>query len=78
MKNRISGYSRSKTYRQDTRGKITYWYITGQRISKKQFNELVKRWGLQGDDVKDGSVTVAYRRVRPDTEEEAVFNEGRA
>lgn len=55
----------------------TYHHATCARISKKGWNDLVRRYGLQGDEVRDGKVLVAYRRVREMTEQEKVFSEGR-
>lgn len=55
----------------------TYFYITGKKISKKQWLEFAKRWGIQGDVIKDGGTTIAYRRIRPVTEAERVVLEGR-
>lgn len=55
----------------------SYYYITGQKISKKQWNEFADRWGIQGDVIKDGNTTVAYRRVRYMTDAEKVYAEGR-
>jgi hypothetical protein len=55
----------------------SYYYVTGQKISKRQWNEFAARWGIQGDVIKDGKTTVAYRLVREMTEAERVINEGR-
>jgi hypothetical protein len=57
--------------------KETYHYMTGQRINKRQWNDLVKRYGLTGDSVIQGRTTIAYKRIRPMTEAETVKMEGR-
>lgn len=57
--------------------KETYYYITGQRISKKVWNSFIKRFGMSGDKIVDGQTTIAYRRVREETDAERVYREGR-
>jgi hypothetical protein len=57
----------------------TYFYITGKRLNKRQWDDLVKRYGpLVGDKLIEGRTTVAYRKVREQTEAERVASEGRA
>ena len=73
----LQGHDRRKSYtRQRSEPKETYYYITGQRINKRQWNDLVKRYGLAGDNVMEGRTTIAYRRVRVNTEAENVVLNG--
>lgn len=57
--------------------KYKYFYIYGQRISKKQFNDLEKRYGMHGDYIKEGKTTIAYRREVPQTERDIVYCTGK-
>jgi hypothetical protein len=54
-----------------------YFYITGRPITKKQWKEFADRWGIQGDVIKEGKTTIAYRRVRELTEQEQVYLSGK-
>jgi len=58
--------------------KEKYYYITGKRISKKQWDDFVKRYDLIGDNIIQGRTTIAYRRIPVMTECELVKLEGRA
>ena len=55
----------------------TYYYITGARLNRRGWLDLMKRHKLVGDKIMDGNITIAYRLVRPMTEAEQVYASGR-
>jgi hypothetical protein len=57
--------------------KYLYRHITGKPITRRQFEDLVKRYRLDGNNVKHGSTTIAYRVEKMMTEAEIVKMEGR-
>ena len=71
MKYRIPGIERRKGWKMAKEsGRESYFYVTCQRMTKKVWDDLVKRYGLIGDNIIEGRTTIAYRRVRPMTEHE--------